>query len=152
MVNLNLTALAVAATTFSIIDFQNHAAIPEPIPSANGRCPVVASASTSFQWVFVVTSTADVYKIHPATTSTLFLSYPGAGDGILYTAANVQPAGLNLNVPSVNPALNTVQLLASDFNEYALTSWPAVNGSNTSPLTWEVNTGRNEQIFTLVSS
>ncbi|KAJ7212348.1 hypothetical protein C8J57DRAFT_1733130 [Mycena rebaudengoi] len=152
MVNLNLTALAVAATTFSIIDFQNHAAILEPVASTTGRCPVVASGSTSSQWTFVVTSTADVYQIHPATKSTLFLSFPRAGDGILYTAANVQLAGLNLNVPSVNPALNTVQLLPSDVNEYALTSWPAVNGSDTSPLTWEVNTGRKEQIFTLVSS
>ncbi|KAJ7036415.1 hypothetical protein C8F04DRAFT_1181426 [Mycena alexandri] len=48
MVNFNLTALAVAAATFSIIDFQTHAAI-EPVVPTTGGCPIVATGSTSSQ-------------------------------------------------------------------------------------------------------
>ncbi|KAJ7766134.1 hypothetical protein B0H16DRAFT_1717361 [Mycena metata] len=155
MVNLNLTALAVAATTFSITDFQKFAVVA-PTTSLADYNPVIASGSTSAQWIFATTTTAGVFNIQSAEAPTLLLSWPPgtagtAPGGIPYTQATIRTLGLGLEVQTVNPAFDTVQFVIDVPNAYALTSWPAENGA-AAPLTWEVDTGRREQIFTLVSS
>ncbi|KAJ6567690.1 hypothetical protein DFH09DRAFT_1314211 [Mycena vulgaris] len=147
MVNFNLTALAVAATSLTIVDFQNHA-VDNSLGLSLNNNPVtgnVRQGSVQQQWTFVTTPTPGVFTIQ--SSSGLFLSYPAApNDGLQWGQAVLNKFPLSFNVQTVNPATNSVKIVENTF-KVVLTAWPAESGSNTSPLTFEADTGRAQQIF-----
>ncbi|KAJ7577424.1 hypothetical protein C8J56DRAFT_1170938 [Mycena floridula] len=151
MVNFNLTALAVAATSLSIIDFQNRAVDDSSALGINNN-PVIGNTrtgSTEQQWIFVITVTPGVFTIQSVTGGSS-LSYPAApNNGLLFAQACLNEFPLSLNVQTINPATNTVKIVEVKTG-VVLTAWHVENGSTFTPLTWEFDTGRAEQIFTLV--
>ncbi|KAJ7041400.1 hypothetical protein C8F04DRAFT_1177236 [Mycena alexandri] len=155
MVNLNITALAAAASTFSIVDFQKRA-VCDSLKLGLNNNPVIADAIGTSQWSFVASSTVGVFTVQTTDAPTLSLSYPLApNNGLTWSGAVLNNSPLPVNVLTVNTALNTVQIVilpgsGSEQSARALTSWLGQNGSTTNALTWEINTGRVEQIFTLV--
>ncbi|KAJ7240282.1 hypothetical protein C8J57DRAFT_1562945 [Mycena rebaudengoi] len=102
------------------------------------------------KWTFITTATPGVFTIQ--STAGLFLSYPAApNNGLTLGQAVLNKFPLTFNVQSVNPAANTVKIVEIT-SKVVLTSWPAEAGSTNSPLTFEVDTNRPEQIFTLAST
>ncbi|KAJ7438453.1 hypothetical protein FB451DRAFT_1303461 [Mycena latifolia] len=149
MVNLNLTALAIAATTLRIVDFQTHA-VDDSLGLGINNNPVIGDVQQGTpeqQWTFVTTATPGVFTIQ--STSGLFLSYPAApNNGLRWGQAVLNKFPLSFNVQTINPATNSVKIVETQFG-VVLTAWPAEGGSTISPLTWETDTGRAQQIFTL---
>ncbi|KAJ7216117.1 hypothetical protein C8J57DRAFT_1255365 [Mycena rebaudengoi] len=149
MVHLNLTAIAAAAGLLNILDFQNSA-VTNSLGLALNNNPVMGNTRGSPQWTFITTATPGVFTIQ--STAGLFLSYPAApNNGLTFGQAVLNKFPLTFNVQSVNPATNTVKIVEIT-SKVVLTSWPAEAGSTNSPLTFEVDTNRPEQIFTLAST
>ncbi|KAJ7764288.1 hypothetical protein B0H16DRAFT_1454826 [Mycena metata] len=126
MVNLNITTLAAAASAVSIIDFQNRAVYDSFKLGINNN-PLIANATGTSQWSFVVSSTLGVFTLQTSDAPNLSLSYPLAPNpGLTFSGAVLNNSPLPLNVLSVNPALNTVQIISlpgvgSEQNARALT-------------------------------
>ncbi|KAJ7772294.1 hypothetical protein B0H16DRAFT_1685348 [Mycena metata] len=138
MVNVNITALAAAASTFSIVDFQNRAVFDSLQLSQNNN-PLIANAAGTSQWSFVISSTVGVFTLQTTDAPTLSMSYPLAPNpGLTFSGTVLNASPLPLNVLSVNPALNTVQIVSLPGNGFeqgarALTSWMGQVGSTTNP-------------------
>ncbi|KAJ7232359.1 hypothetical protein C8J57DRAFT_1729862 [Mycena rebaudengoi] len=149
MVHLNLTAIAAAAGLLNILDFQNSA-VTNSLGLALNNNPVMGNTRGSPQWTLITTATPGVFTIQ--STAGLFLSYPAApNSGLTFGQAVLNKFPLTFNVQSINPAANTVKIVEIT-SKVVLTSWPAEAGSTNSPLTFEVDTNRPEQIFTLTST
>ncbi|KAJ7211958.1 hypothetical protein C8J57DRAFT_1604416 [Mycena rebaudengoi] len=161
MVHLaNITTILAAAAGVIIVDFQGHA-----IENSSGLSlvfnPLIAnvrSATASQQWTFINASTAGLFNLQSASTpssSGLFLSYPAQPPvgPLRFSQAVLNKIPIPFQVLSVDATMNKVMFIER-FSEdpQALTSWAAESGSNTSPVTWENNRQRAEQIFTLIAA
>ncbi|KAJ7279814.1 hypothetical protein C8J57DRAFT_1465030 [Mycena rebaudengoi] len=172
MVHLNLTAIAAAAGLLNILDFQNSA-VTNSLGLALNNNPVMGNTRGSPQWTLITTATPGVFTIQ--STAGLFLSYPAApNSGLTFGQAVLNKFPLRLtsssSIPLPIPSSETQSTFpmrtcfirtATDAHlpriveitsKVVLTSWPAEAGSTNSPLTFEVDTNRPEQIFTLTST
>ncbi|KAJ6465265.1 hypothetical protein C8R45DRAFT_1079843 [Mycena sanguinolenta] len=107
---VNLTAIALAGTLFSITDFQGHV-LDESFGAAIDLNPVVgqvkAVPTSAIQlWSFVATGTPSQFNIQNANTQT-YLSYAGAPTGSTEYAQTVidgsNPMAFNLFLVSPSP-------------------------------------------------
>ncbi|KAJ6484846.1 hypothetical protein C8R45DRAFT_1075207 [Mycena sanguinolenta] len=73
MVNLNITALAAAASTFSIMDFQNRAVYDSNKITLNNN-PVIANANAASQWTAVTSSAVELHPSPETEPNSLRLS------------------------------------------------------------------------------
>ncbi|KAJ7925044.1 hypothetical protein B0H13DRAFT_2314835 [Mycena leptocephala] len=160
MVHLaNITTILAAAAGIIVVDFQNHA-IENTFGLSLVLNPLVADVrgATAFQqWTFFATTTPGIFTLQSTSTpssSGLFLSYPAEPPSgpLQFAQAVLNKIPIPILVETINPALNTVMLIEQVTGTQALTSWAAESGSNWSPVTWEENSGRAQQIFTLVAA
>ncbi|KAJ7925068.1 hypothetical protein B0H13DRAFT_1863432 [Mycena leptocephala] len=160
MVHLaNITTILAAAAGIIIVDFQNHA-----IENSSGDYYLTRAFDRTNSGTIVAlvdlfaTTTPGVFTLQSTSTpssSGLFVSYPAEPPigPLRFAQAVLNKIPTPILVETINPALNTVRLLEQvSTDPQALTSWPAESGSNWSPVTWEENTGRAQQVFTLVAA
>ncbi|KAJ7203548.1 hypothetical protein GGX14DRAFT_569994 [Mycena pura] len=126
---VNLTAIALTGTLFSITDFQGHV-LDESFGFAADLNPVVG------QWAFVATSTPSQFNIKNGNTQT-YLSYAGAPAGSTEYAQAVidgsNPMAFNLLL--VNPSPETFNIVDVETG-FALTAWsaPVSRGTTVTPV------------------
>ncbi|KAJ7753750.1 hypothetical protein B0H16DRAFT_1722950 [Mycena metata] len=145
---VNLTAVALAGTLFSITNFQGDV-LDNSFAQPNDFNPVVANT----KWSFIATATPNEFNIQHALTGS-FLSYAGAPTSGSATYAQTvidaaNPMAFNLVLVSPSPETFNIIVVNSDL---ALTAWtaPVDRGSAITPITYEPFQGAAEQIWTLV--
>ncbi|KAF8162200.1 hypothetical protein K438DRAFT_1858961 [Mycena galopus ATCC 62051] len=155
---VNLTAMALAGTLFSVTDFQGHV-LDEAFGILNDFNPVVGQGkaiplSPIQQWSFVATNPVGQFALQNANSNS-YLSYAGAPSGNMQYAQAVidqaNPRSFNLLLVSPNPEQFNIVDVGTGL---ALTAWAVASdrGTSVTPVTYEpLQAGAAEQIFTLVA-
>ncbi|KAJ7738121.1 hypothetical protein B0H16DRAFT_1694896 [Mycena metata] len=150
---VNLTAVALAGTLFSIIDFKGHS-LDESFGFEADFNPVVGAvgADPFQQWSFLATSIPSQLIIQNADVQK-YLSYAGAPTGSTDFAQTVidgsNPVTFELLLVNTSPETFNIVDVKSGL---ALTAWGAVPGQSElpTPVTYEIlQAGRAEQVWNI---
>ncbi|KAJ7905143.1 hypothetical protein B0H13DRAFT_1881286 [Mycena leptocephala] len=154
---VNLTAVALAGTLFSVTDFQGHV-LDESFGFTADLNPVAGQVkavpvSPVQQWSFVAASTIGQFIIQNGHSNT-FLSYAGAPSGSqIYAQAVIDGSNpCTFELVLAIPSPEQFNIIAVD-SGLALTAWSpsSSRGTTVTPVTYEpLQLGAVEQLWSLL--